>query len=260
MTQNGLFYMIAYCAFLLRWIWAKEKRERASRFWIWIYFILSALCISFILFTGGRAPLLGAGAVTLAVYVWYDLIYRKKFVKWLLHCAAFGLCIVLTFPAVYGSIRYFPVILHHPIWFAGEYNENYSVHSFDPWNSERYISFEEAVGANVGRILLLIRIDLDLWGDRLIGTLTGLKVHSAESNDILDTSEPGSSPENPFMLEGTDTDDSVSIRKTIYAYYWNHLNMAGHSNNGGFYLTEDTYMGHAHNMFLQMAYNYGIPV
>ena len=258
-TQNGLFYMMAYCAFLIKWIWAKEKK--APKLWSWIYFILSASCISFIIYTGGRAPLLGAGAVTFAVYVWYDLVYQKRFLKWLLHCAALGLCIVLTFPVVYGAIRYFPVILHHPVWFADEYDQNTSVHSYDPWNSNKYISFEQAVESNVGRILSLIGIDVNLWRHKLTGALTGLKVYAAESAEELDPSEPGDSPDNPFMLEDTDKDNSVSVRKAIYAYYWNHLNIAGHSVTGeGFYLTKDIYYGHAHNMFLQMAYNYGIPV
>ena len=257
-TQNGLFYMIVYCAFLVKWIWSKEKK--AARVWTFLYFILSASCIGFIIFTGGRAPLLGAGMVTLAIYVWYDLVYRKSFYKWVLHCAAFGVCIVLTFPVIYGCIRYLPVILHHPIWFEGEYDESSSVRSFDPWDSERYISFEEAFESNIGRFLSAVGIDYKVLTDRLTNSFGTMKVYAEENTESLELSEPGSDRENPFVLDDTDMNSSFSIRKTIYVYYWNHLNMTGHSKDeSGFYFSYNTYFGHAHNMFLQVAYDYGIP-
>ena len=71
--------------------------------------------------------------------------------------------------------------------------------------------------------------------------------------------EPGSSPDNPFFLEETDFHDSISIRRTIYYYYASHLNLAGHSKaDTGFYMENGAYQEHAHNMFLQIAYDHGI--
>ena len=52
----------------------------------------------------------------------------------------------------------------------------------------------------------------------------------------------------------------MGAREVIYAYFWNHLNWTGHHrDDGGFYISEESYMEHAHNMFLQVAYDYGIP-
>ena len=71
--------------------------------------------------------------------------------------------------------------------------------------------------------------------------------------------EPGSSPENPFVMEETDFESSISIRRTIYFYYMTHLNLTGHHKaDAGFYMEDGNYYGHAHNMFLQIAYDYGI--
>lgn len=254
-TQNGLFYMIVYCAFLLKWVWARE--ERHHRLLIWYYFIMSAGCVSFMVFTGGRAPLFGAAVVTLVVYTWYEIIHRKNFYKWLLHGVMLVLCIVTLFPVVYGCIRYLPTILHHPIWFAGNYVEGSSVCSFDDWDSPKYITFEEALEVNVGRVLDAIGIDYRFLQGRAAIPLLGMKVYAAEA---VERTEAGSSRENPFILEGTDMDSSVDIRKVIYAYYWKHLNWGGHSkSNAGFYITETSFIEHAHNMFLQMAYDYGTP-
>lgn len=239
-TQNGLFYMFAYCAFLLKWIWLKKRG--AKLWWQAICFFLAAGCVSFMLFTGGRAPLVASAVVTLMIYVWYDICCQKSIYRWLKHCLLFGVCLVVTFPLVYGCIRYLPTILHHPVWFEGEYVESTSVRSFDPWDSDRYISFEAALETNIGRILQILGVDMG-----------AAKVQAAELG------QPGSSRENPYALPGTDFENSVSIRKSIYAYYIQHLNLMGHEKSqSGFYIDHVTFIDHTHNMFLQTAYDNGI--
>lgn len=64
--------------------------------------------------------------------------------------AAICVCtIVLLFP-VYLADRWLPVILHHPIWFEGEWSEE-KVHSFDPADSDKYVSFQEIIQTATGR-------------------------------------------------------------------------------------------------------------
>lgn len=252
-TQNGLFYLIVYCTFLLKWIWAREERKH----WLLksFYFIMSAGSISFMIFTGGRAPLVASVAVTVVIYTWYEIVHKKSFFKWMLHGGTLLFCIVLLFPAVYGCIRYLPTILHHPIWFQGEYTSK-SVCSFDAWDSPKYVSFENALETNVGRLLEIIGIDCQDWKNKTARILSGMKVHAAE---IISMDESGSSKENP-LAESGEFQGPMDARKVIYAYYFEHLNWSGHSKaQSGFYITETVYIGHSHNVFLQTAYDYGIP-
>lgn len=250
-TQNGVFYMIAFCAFTGMWLLLKKRKaRRAPRV---LCFLLSAGSVGFQLLTGGRASFFGLVTAAVLAYMAYDIIMCSSFRHWLLQGILLSICIVLLFPVAYGCVRYLPAVLHHPVWFEGEYHEDYSVHSYDPWNSDRYISFEEALENNVGRILQILGIELS--GEegqarlRIPGTLT---VHAAPG-------EPGSSIDHPFSFEETDFYDSVSIRRTIYYYYATHLNLAGHSKTeAGFYMEGGVYQDHAHNMFLQIAYDYGI--
>lgn len=252
-TQNGLFYMIVFCAFLLRW---RKAAEQKKKWWIrGFYFLMSAGMVSFIVYTGGRAPLLGVIVTGFFLVAAYDIFCCKSFYRLVIHGVAMILCIAITFPVVYGCIRYLPTILHHPIWFEGEYVEGVSVCSFDPWNSWKYVSFEEAMENNVNRILEIVGIDTDAMTEKMQNLLGGMKVHAQEVG-------AGESPENPFNIEGLDPlHSSTDARKIIYTYFLHHLNMRGHDRFFlGFYLTEDVYYEHAHNMFLQMAYSYGIPV
>ena len=248
-TQNGVFYMLSYCAFLCKWLDAKEKG--AYRIISYLYFFMSAGCISFLLLTGGRSSLLGAGVATLIIYVLYDIVHKKSFYKWLMHIALLGVCVVISFPMAYAAVRYLPTILHHPIWFEGEYVEEQSVRAFDPWNSERYITFEEVVDNNIGRILRMFGVDISGSTEDVQGNRWLLKVQAAEALP------PGSSPENPFAVSEIDTSDSINIRIGIYKYYASNLNLWGHS-RGGFYLLSDKFIDHAHNMLLQIAYDHGI--
>lgn len=250
-TQNGLFYMIVYCAFLCKWIWAKEQGK--NKLIVWLYFFMSAGSISFLLFTGGRSSLGGAAVTTILIYFMYDIIRKKSFYSMLGHIVTFGLCVIITVPLVYGTIRYLPTILHHPVWFEGEYNEMNSIRSFDSWDSDRYISFEEAIDQNLGRILELVGIDLKAWETGAIRRIGLLKVYAAE------LSEPGRSPENPFVVTEEGSWNFLGRRKGIYVVYFKHLNLMGHSRETpGFYLDSYYLTKHAHNMLLQMAYDYGI--
>lgn len=258
-TQNGLFYMIAFCAFLLKWY---DSRERKQKWYVrFFYFLMSAGMVSFTVLTGGKASILGIGASVVLVYVGYDIFKRKTFYGLLLHVTSLILCIVLTFPATYLCVRYLPTILHHPIWFEGEYMEGYSVCSFDSWDSWKYVSFESMVYTNVNRLLEFVGINPDSWAVRFHDFMQALPVHAEElvmQEEI--GSEAGSSPDNPFNIENLNAlYSSTDARKIIYTYYWNHLNFRGHDKeHSGFWISEDIYYGHAHNMFLQVAYDYGI--
>lgn len=258
-TQNGMHYMIAFCAFLVKWIYSREKNKKC--FFRFFYFLMSAAMISFTVFTGGKTPILGIAAVTAFVILGYNIFKRKTFYGVLLHAVTLVVCVVLTFPVCYLSIRYLPTILHHPVWFEGEYVEGVSVCSFDPWNSTKYISFEDVAYGNVNRILETLGIPLESWSMRFQQFMQALPVHAEELNrqEIVEN-EAGSSPDNPFNIEELHgLTSSTDARKVIYTYYWNHLNFRGHDKeHSGFWISNYTYYGHAHNMFLQVAYDYGI--
>ena len=162
-------------------------------------------------------------------------------------------CLVVTYPMVYGCIRYLPTILHHPVWFEGEYNASTSIVSSDPWDSPKYISFERATDVNIGRILAAIGIDIYEWKEGGIGSVGVMKVHAQELE------EPGDTAENPFTLPGAERGNSVDVRKVIHVYCIQHMNWRGHSREReGFYIIDGTLIDHAHNMFLEIGYNHGI--
>ena len=61
------------------------------------------------------------------------------------------------------------------------------------------------------------------------------------------------------VLQDGEAWDQVLIRKTIYSYYWKNLNLFGHKQKDqGFQLFSYYWIGHAHNIYLQYATDFGI--
>lgn len=55
-------------------------------------------------------------------------------------------------------------------------------------------------------------------------------------------------------------ENSIDFRFTIYRQYLSRLNLRGHADSeNGVQVNADYYAPHAHNIFLQYAFNYGLP-
>lgn len=256
-TQNTLFYLICFCAFT--GIWLSLKKERKSRLLRATVFLLSAFCLSLMLLTGGRSGFTGAALACLFAYIAYDIVVRKSFRHWILQGIVLFVCLILLFPVAYGTVRIFPTVLHHPIWFSDDYQgEERSVLSFDPADSDKYITFSEALEGSVGRILEMIGVHLSVDEEGTWHITTPFSIQS----DAAEMGEPGSSIDNPYIPPDFKTETSMrslNWRKIIYSYYLKHLNLSGHSiEQSGFWAENGKYLDHAHNIFLQVAYNYGI--
>lgn len=247
----SMFYMVIYCAFLCKWIWVKQQKK--SRFWECFYFLMAVGNIAFMIFTGGRSAQLGAVVTTVVIYVLYDMIWNKSFYAWLKHMILFAGSIVLMIPLVYGAMRYLPPLFHHPIWFYNEYNEGRSVLSEDSWDSEKYVTFNEAVETNIGRVFQAVGINICETGELKPENPFVLKAYAVEEIIL------GSSPENPVVLSDGAGENSIKIRKEIFKYYLSRLNLWGHKSAETIFYIKGFNCSHAHNMLIQMLFIYGIP-
>ena len=66
-TQNGLFYMMAFCAFTGMWLYLREKGAKWSL--KLLGFLLSAGSVAFLLLTGSRSSLAGAAIAAVVAYI-----------------------------------------------------------------------------------------------------------------------------------------------------------------------------------------------
>ena len=173
---QALYYLIVYGMLILKLHFGQKERllftqrtlqaavngEKSSKKkfrWIQLlWFICAGAVISQIFLTQSRTAVLCVVLLTLVygVDVWLSAVgagSRQNVVgagRAVGSMAAICVCtIALLFP-VYLADRWLPVILHHPIWFEGEWSED-KVHSFDPADSDKYVSFQEIIQTATGR-------------------------------------------------------------------------------------------------------------
>ena len=236
-NMNALFYVIVLAAVFTKILYVVKNQ---SNKWIRLYYWVGAgVLLSFELLTIGRMGWLTALFLVIAFLCFLAKVQLHG--KWWKNLLALVLSACLTFPLCFSAIRYLPPLFHHPVWFPGEWSQS-RVHSWDPWDSEKYIDLDEYAEAAVGRIL-------ESFKNVLEHSPFVLKADAAEAD---------SSNSEPVL---TSEKDSFAVRQKIYGFYLKQLNLWGHPyEEQGFQLTPTYWVYHAHNIFLQYGTDFGIPV
>lgn len=321
---NALFYQIVYCVFLGIFCILETKKEHSVL--KWVSFCFACAMWSFVMLTMCRSATLG---MTAATVLGFFVVLWKRRGMWmrrvLLYVCSLLLGCVISFPVVYGAVRYLPAVFHHPVWFEGEYSE-WKVHSWDPYDSEKYTDWRDVIQGNFGRLFpdsanidLFSRetsravMPIEPYGDcredrmprnlpqcismseksfRIFcvppGEQNRKALESAENrNERLSTPKltrkwkaGARRPTSAEVQISGNTDDysatdmspeigrrygtvmrgSIEARFGIYRHYLSGLNLWGHKDSeNGFQYSESYFAPHAHNIFLQYAFNYGLP-
>lgn len=242
-NMAALHYLIVYAALLMKL--HELQQQGASRWWKLFYLTGACGMLGFMFMTMGRTSW---GIAILLTLVYGILvmrrIWRQKWGQIVARGAALTLGMVLLFPAVFGTARWLPTILHHPVWFLDEYSIN-KVHSFDPPDSWKYVEMDEFLDVVFGRIWRTFQAGVK---DPLV-----LVAEAAQQDD--------SSPEELEIAGSENMDTSLRIRLSIYKAYFQNLNMLGHGPSEGMFQFKDQpyHAWHAQNLWLEVAYRYGIP-
>ena len=285
---NALFYLEVLAAVLGKLLYV-HKRETGRKIRIF-YWLAAGVVLAFIFLSIGRSAWIASFCMT-ALFLWIlnRLLQKKRFWK---NAGILILCTCLMFPLCFSAARYLPAVFHHPIWFWGEYSAD-RVHSYDPWNTWKYVELDEFMDAALGRILDSFQ---NLWEhsslkkqavgqsgdgaerqlvllaqDSALEEAAGMYRKPAEDvriygvaavNGAVQTGAEEAGQDNRGALLETEQEmDSFLTRKTIYSYYAGRLNLRGYpEEEQGFQLTPVYHVGHAHNIFLQYGTDFGIPV
>lgn len=238
-NSNSLFYVMVLAAVFTKIIYVVKNQ---SNKWVRMYYWVGAgVLLSFELLTLGRTGWLTAIILMIAFirFMAKDRLHKR----WWKNLLALILAVCLTFPLCFSAVRYLPPLFHHPVWFPGEWDKS-RVHSWDPWNSEKYIDIDEFFDAAIGRVLQSLQNVMEHSPLLLIVNAAG--TDAAEMEPLLTLEQ---------------RKDSLLIRGSIYKYYFQHLNLRGHPyEEQGFQLFETYRVPHAHNIFLQYGTDFGIPV
>lgn len=237
-NMNALIYVAGFVAILCKIY--KLKAKNSKLIWRLLMYAFAGLTVGFAVYTGCRTALITMAGVYFVFMLRYvQLIPKKKFNRFTLLCVLMvTMIVVMVYPA-YCAIRYIPPVFHHPVWLDGDIYYSVRVHSWDEWDSEKYVSFEEA---------------LEESGLRIFQSFVSVS-KAAELNE-----KKGSNSNNPMCSDPEAENDvnMTSVRLYIYKWYLSNLNIRGHEKDDGVWVTSSIYHPHAHNLFLQIGFDYGI--
>ncbi len=305
----SLHYLVVYTMVLCKLHYLEKKN--AKKGWRIFFFLGAAGLLDFMFLTMGRTSWVTAIVITCfygIFVIWKN--WKKRFSGVIARGAALAAAFVVLFPVVFGTVRFLPAVLHHPVWYGGEYSIE-KVHSFDPADSPKYIEMDEFLEAVFGRIVGTfykgnttqedeagnaestenVAGEASVAGnstDNVVtveaGTAGGNAGAGSADNTVAENTEDvekadreNAEPDNGNSAVAVDVsqtsyeiiekigpegmDEALNIRLSIYAAYLRNLNWFGHPDAEGHYQFADIdyFSWHAQNVWLQMAFSYGIP-
>lgn len=250
-NMNALFYVIVFSAFLSnQFRLYYEKKGKIKKL---VNLVFMSSVFAFTILTMGKAALL-TEIILLLSFMLIVLKNGNIQVKHLFkHAVIWLVTTAVLVPVCFSAARYIPPIFHHSVWFYGEYSES-RVHSFDPYNSSKYPEVTEIANQILLRFLGIEPLFLDEPND----ISETIETAGVNVNTVKITAGDGSDALHPLYVDGS-ASTSYSARIGIWKEYINRLNIFGHrTDEPHFWLTQKYYIFHAHNIFIEYAYNFGL--
>ncbi len=157
---NALFYLVVLAAALTRLLYVYRL---GRSLWLRLYYwVGTGAVLGFLFMTVSRTGwLTGAVLVFTALVFLGRILPRGNFwVSIIKNGLVAVLCFLLLLAPVFCAVRYLPPLFHHPVWFFGEWSEK-KVHSWDDWDSEKYVSLDKLMNTAVSRIVKVTEELLD---------------------------------------------------------------------------------------------------
>ena len=212
---NGLFYLEVLAAIFGKILYV--TKENKHKFWRVYYWLGAGVVYSFLFMTIGRTAWMVSFVLGLIFLGFYQSEKRKK--QYIRNGLLLVLCVCVMFPLTFSMTRYLPAVFHHPVWFWGEWSED-KVHSWDPWNSEKYVDIDELLETAVGRTT---EITNGIFGANPFT----IKAFAAELQETASQEEQ--LQEMAVLKTEEEYTDPFLVRKTIYSHYLANLNLVGHT-------------------------------
>jgi len=247
-NNTALYYLFVLAAVLAKIVYLTKN---GGSKWLKLFYWLGVGVVYSLLFlTIGRTA--WVTSFILGIYFLWAMkkLQQKKNV--IRNTLAIILSFCVMFPVVFGLIRYLPPVFHHPVWFFGEWSEG-KVHSWDSWDSDKYVDMDVFLTASFGRVSGSI--------ENIIKHLPFAITAEAAPAEKTPEEKYADMLEQGYALPTEKSGDALSVRGSIYRYYAKHLNLFGHPyEEQGFQLFPWYWIGHAHNIFLQYGTDFGIIV
>lgn len=270
-NMNALFYLMVQAAILGKWY--QFKRNGAAVIWRVLAGAGSGILLAYCFLTIGRTAIVVMLLNTVVMTGILSLLEeRRRLLKAAGRLAAVLAAAVISFPAVFSSVRDIPAALYSAMALAGD--SPGKIQGYVPADDDRYVEMDEFLKAALGRYFEILKWEKkDKSGRRDTQDtnpgekLADLLLPPIKARAAEDISEPlpeelpwgsGLSKEDPVWADGN-SGGAVDVRWAIYRSYLRRMNFRGHASiEDGVWLTPDSWVPHAHDFLLQIMFSHGI--
>ncbi|MBR4085151.1 MAG: hypothetical protein IKK33_12810 [Lachnospiraceae bacterium] len=266
-NMNALFYLCVLVALLSKWYMLRVNHK--SLFLCIPYIILSGIVISTMFYTGARSAFVTFLVLT-AVFLLFQMFIDStwRLLKALISGFVLFVSVVICMLPSYWMIRYIPVYFNNPLYFEADMAQMHKkVQKNEDIHSDKYIELSEAVDVMFERYLWFLDTETAEYIEGFIRDFPeSFNITIQADAATLDTMigkqvAPGTDKEHPLVLSGENGEGVYNVRIDIYKYFWDKVGLVGDKNNPtGVWTSKWNYAGHTHNLFLQIAYDFGIIV
>lgn len=208
-------------------------------------FVLAAAAEN-ILFTMSRTAMLTFAVNVTAVVILTAIVYKKELKQIVRECVFLGAAIVISFPLMYSVIRVVPAVVNDPIRYEIEpQDRSYMIYEGDKADSDKYMTIRRYFDVFFGRFQSESEEAHNESQERVLLAYIG--------KDTLPVSYP-SAQETAQEVESQS--DVSNGRFEIFSDYIRNLKLGGHEKMA--LETEEYSHSHAHNSYIQTAYDFGL--
>ncbi|MDE7201135.1 MAG: O-antigen ligase family protein [Lachnospiraceae bacterium] len=264
---GGMFHTVActgmYLAVVLGAVLAKlygklKTRKNILVFCLPEYFV-TACVVGFIVLTMSRTAFL-TSAVTVAVLVVLTaVIYHKSFRRIVSELGVLAMVCLVSFPMVFTAVRMVPAVVNEPVRYDLEFQDrSFMVYEGDPIDSDKYMTVSRFFSTLFGRFRSEGEEEADAGQiERIWLEETGELVYTGDGLAGINRSQFSMEGDGESSLEDGEKNDISNGRFAIFGDYIKEIGFQGHPWMGPEDKNGNEY-AHAHNSFIQVAYNFGV--
>ena len=251
---TGMYLAVVLGAALAKLYGRLKTKKNILIFCLPEYFVTSCV-IGFILLTMSRTAFLTSAVTVAALVVMTAVVHHKHIRRILLELGVLAVVCLISFPMVFTAVRMIPAVVNDPVRYDLEFQDrSFMVYEGDPIDSDKYMTIRRFFSTLLGRFQSEgeERADAgEIWQQE-----AGELVYAGNGLAGIDIRQFSMDTDGHSGSEDEDKNDISNGRFDIFADYIKEIGFQGHPFMG----PEDkngVEYAHAHNSYLQVAYNFG---
>ncbi len=266
---GGIFHTVActgmYLAVVLGAALARLYGRLRTRKDIFVYcfpeFFVTACVAGFILLTMSRTAFLTSTVTLAALAVLTAVVYHKSVRRVLMELAVLAVVCLVSFPMVFTAVRMVPAVVNDPVRYDLEFQDpSFMIYEGDPIDSDKYMTVRRFFNTFLGRFQSDAaeggETDAEAAGE-IYWQEAGVLVYTGDGLAGLDSCWFSMDHDTNNSSINDQGNDISNGRFEIFSDYIEAIDFHGHPLMGPVDKNGNDH-AHAHNSYLQVAYNFGL--